>query len=341
MERIPGLDAVRGLAIVLVVVSHAGLGVLGCAGIVGVTLFFVLSGFLITRLLLAEIDRGGINMPAFYARRAVRLLPALLVYLVGVVIILELSGFDPPIWHMSWPVLFYSTNYVFLQDRILFGNDHLWSLAVEEHFYLVWPLLIGFAAVRRVRIILLVVMALLTWRLIAARADPMWAYVGSDTNAYALGMGCLLAMWMKASGVSKVPRALVPFSLLVLLVLGSVPFGAIGWRQVAIPPAAAVASVGLVAGATFGDQLHSSVLRWFGVISYSLYLWHNPILRFSFFSPTPILRLWGCGVAILIAWISWVVIERPLLNSNLARRFRRTQQVASLEGRDRRSSELR
>lgn len=326
-HRIPGLDGVRGAAVVLVVISHAGIGILGSAAIVGVTMFFVLSGYLITRLLLDEVSEGGISLRAFYARRAIRLLPALAVYLVGFAIIVQWLHLDVSIWASSWPAMFYFANYAQVFGDGLVAHEHLWSLAVEEHFYVFWPLIVGAGLIRGTRVLGLSVLALLVWRGAVGTWDASWAYLGSDTNAYALGLGCLLAFYEHNARLPHLPSWLVPASFAVLLALGSLPLsdGTLSvWSQLGVPPAAALASVALVAGVVSSRShlMDSHILGWFGMISYSLYLWHLPLMRLPAFGGSALSRLLGAAFAVLVASASWSLLEGPLLRSNLAKRFR-------------------
>ena len=186
-ERWRSLDGIRGLAIILVVISHAFPGTYAMGGPAGVSLFFVLSGFLITSLLLSENESNGrIDLKKFFGRRALRLGPALIVYLSFMVI---LQG-----WSATLPTLFYLGNYAQIAGGYVGANAHTWSLAVEEHFYLVWPLLFVFLSAskpkRRLVWVASATVLLLGWRF--AVPDGLWAYVGTDTNAYALALGCLV-----------------------------------------------------------------------------------------------------------------------------------------------------
>src|SRR5690606_14913209 len=137
MQRIRALDGLRGMAVLLVVLFHADEAVPG--GSYGVTIFFVLSGYLITRLLAAERDATGrVDYRRFFVRRARRLLPALLIVSATWALI---SGS----WRDTLPALLYVSNYSTLSGGEWTPLHHTWSLAVEEHFYLIWPFLIGLA----------------------------------------------------------------------------------------------------------------------------------------------------------------------------------------------------
>ncbi|MCR0982328.1 acyltransferase family protein [Roseomonas populi] len=306
---IPELDGLRAVSILLVVVSHAGLGGIVPGGF-GVTLFFGISGFIITRLLLAEwAATGRIDFGAFYLRRAVRLYPALLAFIA--LSCLALLWFRVPL-HPGELVsaLFYGANYY----RVWIGFSTvvpsipspfgvLWSLAIEEHFYLLFPLFLVLA-LRRGGFVLwvgLLILASLAWRLVMRTGCmPGGSFEGSlalcgisvteriyastDTRLDALLVGCLLA-WLagraRAPWVTAVLRHPGSAVLAVLMVLGSLlyrdPFFRDTWRY-------SVQSVAILFG--LGALLFSPALGWarallsrppmllIGRMSYVLYLTH-------------------------------------------------------------------
>src|ERR1043165_3413400 len=223
-ELIAQLDGIRALAICMVLVSHLviyenylGLRPIGLEfGQAGVSLFFVLSGYLITRLLLREEDsRGRVSLKYFYIRRALRLFPALLLYL-SVVFALWLCGLLP---HHPWHSFASSILYV----RNIWGRghetDHLWSLSVEEHFYLLWPvamLALPRRGARRLCLALTGIGAVLTWRVTALRAglaDEGQTSIRRDFRFDAPLLGCAIALgehhwarafrWFSASSVRR------------------------------------------------------------------------------------------------------------------------------------------
>jgi peptidoglycan/LPS O-acetylase OafA/YrhL len=317
--RIPALDGVRGLAIALVVISHAYVGVLPFGAPVGVTLFFVLSGYLITGILIRQLDQGRWSLARFYQRRARRLLPGLVVVLATSLFLrLWLEDFQGW-WAQAWPVIFYATNYkVMLDGWSSMGHfAHLWSLAVEEHFYLVWPvLLLVLPRKWRERAIVVLVAALGFWRLWLLAVSPDWnrVYLGSDTNAFALLIGGLLAckrfpqlskIWSWASllfliGLSSVTESTMASALLsgagVLACAALVHTGSLGWRPM---------------------ELRG--LRWLGLISYELYLWQG--LTFEL----PAHWLLQVAAAIGLGWLTWNFIGRRFLQGS----SRRNESIAS------------
>ena len=321
-ERWRGLDGIRGLAIVLVVISHAFPGIYAMGGPAGVSLFFVLSGFLITSLLVSENESNGrIDVRRFFGRRALRLAPALIVYLGFMAIV---QG-----WSATWPSLFYLGNYAQIAGGYVGPNSHTWSLAVEEHFYLVWPLLFVFLSAlqpkRRLVWVASATVLLLGWRF--AVPDALWAYQGTDTNAYALALGCLVAL-VKDSWTPSV--RLAKLSLVGIVALGFYPVAspedALRTGRWVAPVAALLGGIAVWALATqTRDWLASRLTVQAGRISYALYLWH-PVVLYVFWSEIggdPALLSFGAiAVSIGLAIVSWRYVEAPVLGSRWATRMR-------------------
>src|SRR5215472_14479131 len=207
-SRIRPLDGIRALAVLAVLATHAGIPFLP-GGFVGVDVFFVLSGFLITSLLFDQLSvKGRIDLGGFWTRRARRLLPAALVMIVAVVAArplfipdsvgaLRWDAIATALWSGNWRWALQGTNY-FAQGVTPSPLQHTWSLAVEEQFYLVWPLLLVAARVARRRRLLalslagVVVSALATY-VLARVASPGRVYFGTDTRAQELLVGAALA----------------------------------------------------------------------------------------------------------------------------------------------------
>ena len=326
VQRWPELDGLRGLAILLVVVAHANLIAAAAGGMVGVTLFFVLSGFLITHLLIQERDGWGrIDLRAFYARRALRLLPALFVYLVGFTLIASVLGLGFPVWETIWPPALYVANYSQLFGMDLWAHRHTWSLAVEEHFYLIWPVLVGLGATKRPRLLGVAVGLLMLWRLVIGTIDPIWAYHATDTNAFALGIGCLVAVLYQRGRRLSLPSWSAALGVSFLVLLSLVPYRSMDdlYRiGVWMPILAALVSALLVWVSVDERRsfLSAKSLRWFGGISYALYLWHAPVLLLPGLNETRTMRAAGIAIAIGIAWCSWLVVEGPIQRSRTRRR---------------------
>ena len=244
---IPSLDGLRAISISIVLVSHAGYGSVVPGGL-GVTIFFFLSGYLITTLLLDEKERSGrINIGKFYLRRAFRLFPPLLVTLVIAYSLVILGLLDGGIsWAGVLAQLLYFANYYGLffdpGDTTAAGTGILWSLAVEEHFYLIYPaVLVGLSALflsRRHIVVVLAItcLAVLAWRMYLAGLPNFQTertYYGSDTRVDSIVFGCLLAL--AANPKSAKPGTSNPFleptSAMLLMTAAIVMAMTIVWRD--------------------------------------------------------------------------------------------------------------
>ena len=287
----PDIEGLRAVAVALVVLFHADVpGVAG--GYVGVDVFFVISGFLITSLMLREVaETGELSLIAFYARRARRILPAAALVLVTTLITsyywLGFLRGDEISEDVTWSALF-AANYRFAGQGIDYlaaqgavsPVQHFWSLAVEEQFYFVWPAAIVFLIWLGFR------WALGYW-LAAAVAlsltyaiwqNGTWAYFSPATRAWELGAGCLLAL--VATKLDRIPYRLasamagVGLALIVVAALTYDELTAFPGYAAALP---VIATVLVLAGR--GDSvLGRRPLLWLGRLSYSFYLWHWPVL---------------------------------------------------------------
>ncbi|MER6973230.1 acyltransferase family protein [Nocardioides sp. NPDC000445] len=295
------VQGLRAVAVGLVIAGHAGLsGFEG--GFVGVDVFFVLSGFLITTLLLRETDRSGrVSISQFYARRARRILPAatatMLVVLTYSAIVLPQTRTDQIAGDAGWAAVFLA-NVHFAKEAVDYFNNaapspfqHYWSLSVEEQFYVVWPLLVLAVALwipkhhrRRAITALaaLVAVVSLAWSLHATAADPTTAYFSTPARAFELAAGALLACVAgRLTRIKKPYAAALGIAGVGTLVYATTSFSEAthfpGWHAL-VPVLATVAL--LVAGPATptGWLLSKQPLRYLGDISFSLYLWHWPIL---------------------------------------------------------------
>jgi peptidoglycan/LPS O-acetylase OafA/YrhL len=316
----PALDGLRGVAIVLVVAYHSVGYDPSAAGVVGVTAFFTLSGFLITALLLAEGDRGGVLLGGFYARRARRLLPALAVFLV-VMTAVEVT--TRAAWFFDLETLpgvaVYVGNWMPAAGHSLFAVSHVWSLAVEEQFYLVWPIALILAAKWRGDRGVAVVAAVGIVASVALRGafvvsgHELRAYYGTDTAASALLLGALVAVLVRRGVRVPTPAALAALAGLVLVAAVSRDRFLFG------PLAAAVLAAVVVAGIASTGRVGVLEPRWLVAIgrrSYGLYLWHFPLVwyvapRLDVARPVAIAVM--LGLAGLLTVISWRYVEEPFL----------------------------
>lgn len=324
-SRNRALDGVRGLAILLVLAAHTGLPV-RWGGLSGVTLFFVLSGYLITSLLVREWDRwGSLSLWRFWGRRALRLLPALVVFLALVPLLLLATG---DLRLSSYPTaafasIFYVGNWVRIAGTDLGVLNHLWSLSVEEQFYVVWPLL--FIALMtwfrsRVLAIVLGLAAVSTVYSVWTRGEPIRLDISTETNAFALvlGAGLAFALASVARKGWRLPRVSVAIPFVVLIIVSAFPSHDPQTDHEMFRPLGAVYAVigvWLVAAAVLGASsvLGSPVMVFFGTISYALYLWHQALINSQALGAHTIARnLLLIAAATLLSWLSWVVVERPM-----------------------------
>ncbi len=343
--RIPSLDGLRALAILLVLFDHhtVPLGDLplvhlikGRCGFLGVQVFFVLSGFLITTLMLREIAATGrLSLRQFYLRRVLRILPAYLAYLL-VLGALQLCG-QTELGARDWLALgTYTVN--FLPPPLPWKIAHVWSLSVEEHFYLLWPLVMATASLTRARrAILFCLTAALGLRWLLLFTSPsgqspvdLWTFTRIDDIA----AGCLLALLARdAAWKSRLDRLLAGSGrlglLLVIFALSQLVFStAIGSRL--LPQAVLKLLLGLAndvnslciglflwAAIERRDTIGGRVLNHplaigVGTISYSLYLWH------ALFVPSAPAGLGlfpqNFVLTFLVAGLSYALIEKPFLS---------------------------
>lgn len=344
----PGLDGLRAFAVLAVIAYHLQLG-WAQGGLLGVGVFFTLSGYLITDLLLGQKETfGTLRLGNFWLRRARRLLPAL--FLMLAVVVIWVALFDrsqmPSLRGYAVAAALYVSNWwSIFQHASYFSRfgpppllDHLWSLAVEEQFYLFWPWLLwlGLRYVRgryRLAGLTLVVAALSATAmalLYQPGYDPTRVYEGTDTRAFGLLAGAALAMvWP-----SRHLRSALPFWHRQLLdgagALGLAVIALLIWQTNQYSPSLyrggivvlSVATVLVVAAlahpaSRLGRVLGCRPLRWIGVRSYGIYLWHYPIIVLTTPSmqsskvnlPLEILQV---GATIAVAALSWRFVEEPI-----------------------------
>ncbi|WP_372728711.1 acyltransferase family protein [Nocardioides sp.] len=317
--RVDGIDLLRGIAVGLVMLRHAWPDLFPGAGVVGVVMFFALSGHLITGLLLDELARtGGVDLARFYRRRAERLVPALLVLMVAVAavtLILDPLGDREELGRTLVVALTWTANLPFDQ-----GSDatfHLWTLATEEQFYLVWPAVLVLAATRG-RIGTALVIAS-TACLVAAALTLLWLAEDPDL-AYGLPTSWALCFVIGAGSRVLADRwpgrtGLVVSSLVLLGLLSVIPLRGHALTYLAGGPAiAALTALVLLQWRTWIEVTHpvGRTLVLLGTVSYAAYLWNYPLTLWL----RPGLDGWAGPVAalgtVLAAALSWRLVERPL-----------------------------
>lgn len=325
-RAIPSLDGIRAIAALFVVGLHGAYNFI--PGRLGVLIFFVLSGFLITRLLLIEESKTGtVSLKRFYERRAFRIFPAFYAYCVAVTLYL--------LPHAPWAKLatcyLYISNYSLVWMRPDFPMPGSWSLSVEEQFYLLWP-----ASFRRmvrqgknvVGILLTIIVAVQLWKIILffAHADREYLHSASDTRCSDLLVGCILAILTHRK--FRVPEFLLhPAATLLPLgiLLFAAYFDAVGSHEIAIAffytPAALATAILMLQCIALSDRrpfkwLDWGWVRYLGRTSYSLYLWHGFAIA-AVVAMGPMKYRWHIALvfalAIVFASLSYHCIEQPFL----------------------------
>ena len=342
----PGLDGVRAVAILLVLGQHAPTRPL-IDGFVGVTVFFCLSGFLITTLLIRELQTGTIDVRAFYRRRVARLAPALVTVVAVTVVVLLISRQAFPVpTHLSVGQIFapaaagvtYTTSLFDWAGHFFATQDYLnftWSLSIEEQFYLLWPFALLFGYRRNPRLFAALTASLigitLALNLYLGLSREVFfdrhEYVGSDTNALPILVGSLLAIVVHNDWLSRPLRYLAPCALLAVALLPVV-----GYRNdtehtslvtVAGTGLALVMLIGVVTRprSAVGSLLACGPMRWLGQRSYSIYLW-NDLARIAILTTlghTVVGDIVWIALFVVVAEASFRFVERPL-RAKFARR---------------------
>jgi peptidoglycan/LPS O-acetylase OafA/YrhL len=342
----PDVEGLRAIAVIFVVLYHAHVpGVRG--GFVGVDVFFVISGFLITGLLVREHEqRSSISILKFYARRARRILPASTVVVIfTVVAAYHWLGFlegNAVADDAKWTAVFMANIHLAQIGTSYFGSQtppsalqHMWSLGVEEQFYVVWPglFLLVAAVARRVNVriklgvlLVAIVASSLAWSIVQTSNSSTWAYFSPLTRAWELGVGALVAIVAPLLG--KIPRP-AAFAMALAGLAGLLASGFWYTASTAYPGSAAALPVFATAlliaagsaAATLPTErvLATPPFQWFGARSYSLYLWHWPILiiaaEYSFKPLTVWQNLLWVLVAVVAAALSFRFIENPIRKS--------------------------
>ncbi|WP_278103648.1 acyltransferase family protein [Microbacterium proteolyticum] len=360
----PDIQGLRAVAVVVVILDHLLAWPRG--GFIGVDLFFVISGYLITGLLLREFDKtGGISFSGFYIRRFKRIFPAATLVLISTVaaawFLTPGDRFERTVGDAIWATFFAANWNMGLQGTDYFQADmlpsplqHYWSLSVEEQFYFVWPwvillVLLVMVRVRRstfgqTRAALAVAIGVLSLASFAygyflTQTDPAWAYFSSFTRAWELGFGALVAIispWLTMPRAARIALSLVGLigigvSLFVITPASGFPVPG------AALPVVCIAAV-LVAGEK-GSHGHLFVLSnpvsgYLGNISYSLYLWHFPLMIMMLaLLPKDLTFYLIYGVAVvLISAASYHFVEDPIRRWKPARSRRRRRNRSATFG---------
>jgi peptidoglycan/LPS O-acetylase OafA/YrhL len=336
-DRRPALDGLRAAAVAAVVLYHLNVPWLP-GGFLGVDLFFVLSGYLITGLLLKSAERGPIDLAAFWVRRARRLLPALVLMLGVVTVAIRL--WEPALLWRSrqgdvFAALFYYANWHEILTPHSYFNDtaaasplrHMWSLAVEEQWYLLWPLVL--VAVIRLRLRRAVVVTVLSIATAASAVamvvlyhpvDPLRAYAGTDARAQQLLIGALLVILMRrypggATWAFRLGPAAVAAGIVLFVAVwdaGDFYYRG-GATLVALAFALLIWCVERAPDARLARLLAVWPVRGLGRISYGVYLWHLPAIAFApHLLPSVPAPIAAVGLTLGASILSYRLIERPV-----------------------------
>ena len=341
------IDGLRAIAVLSVILFHMDKTVLP-GGFVGVDIFFVISGFLISRNILVEIERGAFSIREFYRRRVKRIAPAMFTVMLATLIVAQFimvpgdAGDAERVAQSAfWSALSVANAYFWLQSDVggYFATAstlrpllHLWSLAVEEQFYILWPLiLMAVYPVVRGRYLLPLVLGVAACSFAAGEAlftrMPSFVYYMLPTRAGELMLGALVAI----SVLKGVERVLSPKLVLATAIMGAGliagSLALLSEEQVfpglrAIPPTLGTALL-LLAGhcsmTPISRILALKPLVWVGLISYSAYLWHWPLLAFYRYGHPTLDLIAGATIFALtvgLAWITYLYVEQPVRRSN-------------------------
>lgn len=313
MQRIPSLDGLRAISISLVVLSHlikwkhVSLGLMQGYGALGVQVFFVLSGYLITNILLREHERTStISLREFYIRRAFRIFPAALVFLAVVVVFYR----HEMRWYHVAAALFYVANMDIARPWV-FG--HLWSLSIEEQFYLLWPLTLKKWHRHKTAILVCVFLATPVFRAALYAFKVHNGFIGSlPVFADQLAIGCLLAIF--APRLPKINGSLAVLMLLAMIFIPWFPATSAArtlFLLFVLKPLLNFSIAGVVLHVIQVPYraLNWAPVAWLGRVSYSLYLWQEV------FCSNPVLRQ-GYSLALMAlaaACLSYYLVEQPML----------------------------
>lgn len=344
---VSGLDGLRALAVAVVVLYHLNVpGFVG--GLLGVGVFFTLSGYLITTNLMRSWDkRGNLGLKTFWLRRFRRLMPAVILTLIAVLILtaalekqnLKQHGLE------ALSSLFYVNNWhMIFQEKSYFDNfggpsplSHMWSLSVEEQFYLVWPILLlvllfvlrSRFAVTLATLAIAVGSFVLMWFIADPVMDNTRAYEGTDTRAGGLLVGAALAIWLSSRAYKgKQTKPDLKFAnafgligvagivaLVVMLPQESIFLYQGGLVLLSVASLLAIFSV-LHEGTVWSKVFGWGPIRWIGERSYGIYLWHMPVIAFMPQAWLEEHKLWATlitvAVSVAIAALSWSLVEDPI-----------------------------
>ena len=351
------IDGLRAIAVLSIVFFHAFPHALG-GGFIGVDIFFVISGFLISTIIFSSLQQNRFSLIDFYSRRIKRIFPALILVLTACYLFGWFALLAPEYTqlgkHIAGGASFIS-NFIFLKESGYFDNSadtkpllHLWSLAVEEQFYIVWPLILWLAWKQRINMLtIIIVVAIISFALNVGNVQHRTARVffSPQTRFWELLAGSALAhaslcqqniflmlkhkfhLWFGSTIHTQVPAKInhaltnvqsILGTLMILIGVIAVNKGRIfpgWWALLPVVGSMLVISAGMQAWINH-KVLSSRILVWFGLISFPLYLWHWPLLAFARImeekTPSGVIRLIAVLISIILAWLTYLFIERPI-----------------------------
>ena len=331
----PDIDGLRAIAVLSVVAFHAFPGKLS-GGFIGVDIFFVISGFLISTILFENLERGTFSFAEFYRRRIRRIFPALILVLVVTMaagwMVLFSDEFQQLSGHVAAGAAFVS-NIALWRESGYFDTDatkkpllHLWSLGVEEQFYIVWPLLVYLGWRLRTNLLALTLVIACTsfaFNIASRHVDPVGLFYSPLTRFWELLAGAILAnLTLKKSALVRLRSVWSHVASLVgaVLIVGACVLLTGGrlfpgwWALLPITGAMLLIAAGpdAVVNRTI---LRNPVMVWIGLISYPLYLWHWPLLAYLnvlYDEPTAIRKLFAVAIAIALAFLTYTLIEKRI-----------------------------
>jgi peptidoglycan/LPS O-acetylase OafA/YrhL len=323
----PDIEGLRGVSVLLVLLFHLQIGMFA-GGFVGVDVFYVISGFLITQIILRDLRARQFRLVDFYLRRACRILPAYIVMLAGAALVAYALFLPPAIWSFDTALkasLLFISNIVYANQTGYFMSEyefnpllHTWSLSVEEQFYICIPIILMVTTrwLAPARLYTGLLVASLIAAIIGGLHDQSIVFFSSTARFWEFLSGALVAIirprtapaahrWIGIAGA-------VSLALSLVLVDGASPF------PFPSPGLAVIGAAGLICGGEnlgAGSLLSHRIVRFFGAISYSIYLWHWPIIVYTRYANIlPLnagLKLALAAASILAGYVSWRFVERP------------------------------
>ena len=333
----PDIDGLRAVAVVLVILFHANLSLFS-GGYVGVDVFFVISGFLITGSISKEISEGTFSFKTFYLRRIRRIIPVLVFVMLVVTIPASIIFFADDLEKFSRTVMhtMLSTNnfYLYTNGKNYFVENtelipllHTWSLSVEEQFYIIWPfLLLGlykyFTTSKRFLVIIIFVVVTLLISVYLTKTNTSFAYFLLPARVFELAIGGGLALlWHKIPVFSILKNSILSVVGVLLIIVPSILLT----KESLFPGVNALwpclgAALLIISGKFDAEKgvinqiLSINLIKFIGLLSYSLYLWHWPIfvfIKYLGYELTLVMSSLAIGFTFLLSYFSWKYVEQP------------------------------